>query len=86
MTSTRTYEALVNYVNAEFDKLDKTVTEAINVTRKEAGIEDRFDVTLALANKLAYYAMKLAVRLHDSSLETSRTHESRQLELPFPPN
>lgn len=86
MTSTRTYEALVAFVNTEFDKLATNVNEAINAARRDAGIEDAFDVTLGLANKLNFYALKLAVQMHNSSLENSRTHESLQLELPFPPN
>lgn len=86
MTPTRTYEALVTFVNAEFDKLQNSVNAAINTARKDAGTEDAFDVTLALANKLSHYALKLGVQMHNSSLENSRTHESLQLELPFPPN
>lgn len=86
MTPTRTYEALVAFVNAEFDKLEKNVNAAINLARKEAGTEDAFDVTLGLANKLQYYSLKLAVQMHNSSLEASRTTESAQMDLPFPPN
>jgi hypothetical protein len=86
MTPTRTYEALVTFINTEFDKLEKNVNSAIDTARKDAGTEDAFDVTLALANKLNFYALKLAVQMHDSSLEISRTHETRQLDLPFPPN
>lgn len=85
-TPTRTFEALVNFINTEFDKLQESTTQAINAARKSAGTEDAFDVTLALANKLSFYALKLAVQMHNSSLESSRTHESLQLELPFPPN
>lgn len=86
MNSTRTYEALVNLINSEFDKLQVTVNEAIKAARKDAGTDDAFDVTLGLANKLSFHALRMAVQLHNSSLENSRTHESLQLELPFPPN
>lgn len=85
MTSTRTYDALIQFVNSEFDKLRETLTVALNKARDDAGPEDAFDVTLGLANKLALYGLQVAVGLHSTSLDSSRSHEAR-MSFQFPPN
>jgi hypothetical protein len=86
MKTSRTYEALGIFVHGEFERMREDLTEAIVKARKSAGKEDEYDVTLALANKLSLYGLDIATQLHTNTLENTRTHESLQLELPFPPN
>lgn len=85
--SSRTYEALLNLVSVEFDKLQASINASVQQARKAAGTEDQFDVTLALANKLTLYGVRMAAGLHNNSLDNSRVREPpEQLELPFPSN